>query len=99
MSEVLSPQIYKYAVVLVNVANLGTRTFSYLIPDEFQNKIKVGQPVLVSFGNQGVINAFIVGFSNYLPSNIKAKTILEIIDETPLFNLDYFAVNSYRLAL
>lgn len=89
MSEVLTPQIYKYAVVLVNVANLGTRTFSYLIPDEFQNKIKVGQPVLVSFGNQGVINAFVVGFSNYLPSNIKAKTILEIVDESPLFDLDY----------
>lgn len=80
---------YKYALVLVNVANLGTRTFSYLIPDEFKSTIKIGQPVLVSFGNQGVINAFVVGFSDYLPENIKAKSILEIIDTTPLFDLDY----------
>ncbi len=80
---------YAYAQVLVNVANLGTRTFSYLIPDEFKDKIKIGQPVLVSFGNQGVINAFVVGFSNYLPENIKAKSILEILEETPLFDLNY----------
>ncbi len=89
MGEVLPSNIYKYAQVLVNVANLGTRTFSYSIPDEFQSKITVGQPVLVSFGNQGVINAFVVGFSNYLPANIKAKNILEIIEETPLFDLNY----------
>ena len=82
-------QQFKYALVLVNVANLGTRTFSYAIPDELQEKIKIGQPVLVSFGNQGVINAFIVGFSNYLPDNIKAKNILEIVEETPLFDLNY----------
>jgi len=80
---------FEYALVLVNVANLGMRTFSYLIPDEFKNKIEIGQPVLVSFGNQGVINAFVVGFSNYLPENIKAKNILEILDENPLFDLDY----------
>lgn len=80
---------FEYALVLVNVANLGTRTFSYLIPDEFKDKIKIGQPVLVSFGTQGVINAFVVGFSNYLPENIKAKNILEILDETPLFDVEY----------
>ncbi|MBQ2871756.1 primosomal protein N' [bacterium] len=80
---------YQYALVLVNVANIGTRTFSYLIPDELKQTIKVGQPVLVSFGTQGIINAFVVGFSNYLPDNIKAKSILEILDETPLFDLDY----------
>ena len=89
MGELLPQEKHKYAQVLVNVANLGTRTFSYEIPDELQSKIKVGQPVLVSFGNQGVINAFVVGFSNYLPANIKAKNILEIIEETPLFDLDY----------
>ncbi len=80
---------HKYAQVLVNVANIGARTFSYLIPDEFSKIIQVGQPVLVSFGNQGVINAFVVGFSDYLPSNIKAKSILEIVDEQSLFDLEY----------
>ena len=69
---------YKYALVLVNVANLGTRTFSYLIPPELQAEIEIGQPVLVSFGSQGIVNAFVVGFSNYLPDNIKAKSINDL---------------------
>ncbi len=80
---------FEYALVLVNVANIGTKTYSYIIPDELKSVIKIGQPVLVPFGNQGATNAFVVGFSNHIPSGIKAKNILEILDETPLFNLDY----------
>ncbi|MDD3420554.1 MAG: primosomal protein N' [Candidatus Gastranaerophilales bacterium] len=79
----------KYAQVLVNIAKIGTRTFSYLIPDDFQDVIKVGQPVLVPFGNQGVINAFVVGFSDYLPDGIKAKSIYEILDNEPIFDIEY----------
>src|SRR5699024_5241375 len=36
-----------------------------------------------------LINAFCVGFSNYLPAEIKAKKISKILDETPLFSIDY----------
>lgn len=79
----------KYAQVLVNIAKIGTRTFSYLIPDELQAIIKIGQPVLVPFGTQGMINAFVVGFSNYLPDGIKAKSIAEILDIEPIFDIEY----------
>lgn len=79
----------KYAQVLVNITKIGARTFSYLIPDEFLDVIKIGQPVLVPFGTQGVINAFVVGFSDYLPSEIKAKKIYEILDLEPVFDLEY----------
>ena len=79
----------KYAVVLVDIKGLGTRTFSYLIPDDLKNDIKIGQPVLVPFGTQGLINAFVVGFSNYLPEHIKAKSIVEILDYEPLFDINY----------
>jgi primosomal protein N' (replication factor Y) len=82
-------QTNKYAQVLVDVANLDTRTFSYLIPDEIKNIIKIGQPVLVPFGNQGAVNAYIVGFGNYLPDGIKAKSVYEILDTEPLFDIDY----------
>lgn len=80
---------YKYALALVNIKGLGVKTFSYLIPDEMQKIIQVGQAVLVPFGRQGLINAFIVGFSDYLPAEIKAKKINKILDEKPLFTLDY----------
>lgn len=82
-------QINKYAQVIVDIQNLDTRTFSYLIPEELRETIKIGQPVLVPFGNQGVVNAFIVGFSNYLPAEIKAKYIYEILDTDPFFDLAY----------
>lgn len=79
----------RYAVCLVNVKALGVKTFSYLIPPEMQDKIKIGQALLVPFGRQGLINAFCVGFSDYLPPEIKAKRVSKILDETPLFSVEY----------
>lgn len=80
----------KYALCIVDVRNLGTRTFSYLIPDEIKEEIKIGQAVSVPFGNrkQNII-AFVVGFSNYLEEGIKAKSIIKIIDRRAVFSLDY----------
>ena len=82
--EVLS----KYASALVNIKGLGVKTFSYLIPDDMKDKIQIGQALLVPFGRQGLINAFCVGFSDYLPGDFKVKKINKILDETPLFSID-----------
>ncbi|MDE6138482.1 MAG: hypothetical protein K2F57_03340, partial [Candidatus Gastranaerophilales bacterium] len=79
----------RYAVCLVNVKALGVKTFSYIIPPEMNEKIKIGQALLVPFGRQGLINAFCVGFSDYLPPEIKAKRVAKILDETPLFSVEY----------
>ena len=79
----------KYASALVNIKGLGVKTFSYLIPDDMKDKIKIGQALLVPFGRQGLINAFCVGFSNYLPGDFKIKKINKILDETPLFSIEY----------
>ena len=79
----------KYALVLTSIKGIGVKTFSYLIPEELKPAIKIGQPVLVPFGRMGLINAFVVGFSNYLPDGIKAKNISKILDTTPIFDVDY----------
>ena len=79
----------KYALALVNIKGLGVKTFSYLIPDEMKDKIQIGQAILVPFGRQGLVNAFCVGFSDYLPGDFKVKKISKILDETPLFSIDY----------
>ena len=79
----------KYASALVNIKGLGVKTFSYLIPDEMKDKIQIGQAILVPFGRQGLINAFCVGFSDYLSGDFKVKKINKILDETPLFSIDY----------
>lgn len=82
-------QQQKYASALVNVKGLGVKTFSYLIPDEMKDKIQIGQAILVPFGRQGLINAFCVGFSDYVAGDFKVKKISKILDETPLFSIDY----------
>lgn len=79
----------KYVQVLVNIKTLGVKTFSYIIPEEMKDIIQIGQAVLVPFGRQGLINAFVVGFSDYLAEGIKAKKINRILDETPLFSIKY----------
>ncbi len=82
--------LHKYALCLVDVKNLGTRTFSYLIPEHLKEKISIGQAVLVPFGKrkQNII-AFVAGFSDYLEEGIKAKEIVKIIDRRKVFSLDY----------
>ncbi len=79
----------KYALVLVNITGLGVKTFSYLIPEELKQVIQIGQPVLVPFGRRGLVNAFIVGFSDYLPGDFTPKKISKILDTNPLFSLKY----------
>ncbi len=80
----------KYALCLVDVNNLGTRTFSYLIPNHLKEEIKIGQAVLVPFGyrKQNIVG-FVTGFSNYLEDGIKAKEIEKIIDKKSVFTLGY----------
>ena len=80
----------KYAQVLVDINKLGTKTFSYLIPENLKNKIKIGQAVSIPFGNRKEnLKAYIVGFNDYLEANIKPKEISEILDNEPLFSLKY----------
>lgn len=79
-----------FALVLVNIKGLGVKTFGYIIPEEIKDKIRIGQAVRVPFGRQGLIKAFVVGFTDYMEEGIKPKKIKEIIDETPLFTLKYF---------
>lgn len=79
----------KYALVLTCIKGLGVKTFSYFIPEELKPVIKIGHPVLVPFGRMGLINAYVVGFSNYLAEGIKAKSISKILDETPIFDIKY----------
>ncbi len=80
---------YEYVQVLVDIARLDTRTFSYKVPEDLKNKIQIGQIVLVPFGMQGTVNAFVVGFTNYVPEGIKIKEVYEIAEEAPVFTLEY----------
>ena len=84
------PDSLKYAQVLVDINKLGSKTFSYLIPENLKNDIKIGQAVSVPFGRRKEgLKAYIVGFSSYLEEGIKAKEINEILEYNPLFTNEY----------
>lgn len=88
-TELQEGMLNKYALVLTSIKGMGVKTFSYLIPESMKAIIKTGLPVLVPFGRMGLINAFVCGFTNYLPDGIKAKPIAKILDYTPIFDLNY----------
>ena len=80
----------KYAQVLVDINKLGTKTFSYLIPENLKNEIKIGQAVSIPFGKRKEnLKAYVVGFSDYLEETIKARELSEILESEPLFSLEY----------
>lgn len=87
--ESLEIQTAKYAQVLVDIKKIDSKTFSYIIPDNLRNKIKLGQAVKIPFGRQGLVNGYVVGFSNYMPEGVNAKSVHSIYDEEPMFNLQY----------
>lgn len=80
----------KYAQVLVDINKLGTRTFSYLIPESLAPEIKIGVAISIPFGNRKEpLKGYVVGFGNYLEESIKAKEICGVLDNKPLFSLEY----------
>ena len=95
----MQSETFKYALCLVDIGKLGTKTFSYLIPKELEGAVKIGQPVRLPFGKRKV-EGWVVGFSNYLEAGIEAKNIEEILESEPLFSLEYlrmleFVANYY----
>ena len=80
-----------YARVLVNVTFKSKQEpiFTYVVPEAFQKSARVGQPVLVPFGGQ-TVTGFIIALENEFEGAFNLKEIADILDETPLFDADYF---------
>ncbi len=85
-----------YAKILLNLTakTLQSRIFTYKIPAEYAETAQVGQPVLVSFGQQTEVPGFIVGISaeHETDAGIRLKELGEILDETPLFDAAYYSL-------
>lgn len=79
----------KYALVIVDVNGLGTKAFSYLVPDDLKEKIKYGSPVVVPFGVQNAVNGFVVGFSDTLDGDYKVREILDVLNDDVAFTPEY----------
>lgn len=70
-------------LVEINIKR-NNKTFTYLVPDELTNQIKVGKRVLVPFGKQ-IIEGFILKIDNNINNN-NLKEIYKVIDEEAILN-------------
>ncbi len=61
-------------------------TFTYRIPFELNDKVKVGQRAVVQFGKAKVMSGLIVSVTNDVPDYNNVKYILDILDDDPIVN-------------
>ena len=58
--------------------------FTYRVPPELRNSVSAGKRVLVPFGGRRV-TGYVMGFTGRTPKVARIKSILDILDEVPLF--------------
>ena len=68
----------RYAEVILPLP-LDT-TFTYEIPDDYQDKVVIGSRVIVPFGKKKFYTAIVVGFPFKLQGNFDVKPILLLLD-------------------
>lgn len=74
------------AHVLIEIkARQIVKTFTYLIPDKFKEKIKVGIRVLVPF-NHRELEGFVLKIEDNIKEDFELKEIIDLIDENPVIN-------------
>lgn len=62
------------------------KTYTYRVPFEWNQKIKVGVRVIVQFGKNKVYSAIVKDISKEAPGKYEAKYILEVVDEDAIVN-------------
>ena len=72
------------------------KTFTYLIPSELINNIKIGMRVSVPFGRQK-LEGFVLNIKEYNENEYeyKLKSIIELIDEFPVLNEELLNLGKY----
>jgi primosomal protein N' (replication factor Y) len=64
--------------------------YTYAVPSELKEKIKVGQRVVVQFGKKKLYTALVYKIHSNKPELYKAKTIESILDAEPVVNEKQF---------
>lgn len=83
------------ANVLVELSNRNIdKTFTYNIPNELENLIKVGIRVLVPFGKQ-TLEGFVLSISENINSEIELKDIIKPIDDEVILNEELLELGKF----
>ena len=92
METTFQEEITYFADVILPVP--VPRLFTYRVPREFVEAVRVGSRVIVQFGKSKVLTAVVARVHTKPPEKYQAKYILEILDDMPLvtpYQLELFA--------
>lgn len=74
------------AKVLVEINNINVdKTFDYIVPFKYIEKIKIGMRVKVPFASRE-LEGFVLGLVNNADDNYELKEIISIVDTEPILN-------------
>lgn len=62
------------------------RLFTYRIPFQLNDHVRVGQRAIVQFGDRKIMTGLIFSIHEDVPKDFEAKSILEILDDFPAVN-------------
>jgi primosomal protein N' (replication factor Y) len=62
------------------------KLFTYRVPSNLNENIKIGQRAIVQFGDRKVLTGLIVQIQNAPPKDYEVKSILELLDDLPIVN-------------
>ncbi len=84
-----------FAEVLIEYsAKSIDKTFTYKIPSDLQNEIKVGMKVTVPFNNK-IINGFVTNIIDTYKEEYELKTINSIVDKYLILNKELMEMGEY----
>ncbi|MCL2858696.1 MAG: primosomal protein N' [Streptococcaceae bacterium] len=86
--------VKKIAKVIVDVPLMQTdKPFSYLVPEEFQEILKIGMRVHVPFGRSNrLLQGIVIGFSDVSEESTQLKEIVECLDFQPVLTKEQLSL-------
>jgi len=75
-----------YANVIIEYGNKAVdREFTYIIPLEYRQLLKIGSRVIVPFNNKE-IEGFVIGIIDSIKTDFEIKEIISLVDDEPVLN-------------
>ena len=74
------PELFARIILPLSLHN----SYTYKVPEEFQEQIKPGQRVIVQFGKKRFYAGLVITVSNDNPEKTELKLIQQILDEQPV---------------
>ena len=83
MNQPVSDRITLFAEVLLPIPVSGT--FTYRVPFDLNDAVRVGQRAVVQFGKTKIMSGLIMSLTEQVPS-VEVKFLMDLLDDEPIVN-------------